>query len=150
MGAMYGLAAVLLIVLATFAQQPADGSQSVPSRYRVGVGPAEPKCDYTPDPQYTVEAKRANAKGTVVVSTTVGVDGCLRDVSILRSLGYGLDEAAVEALRRWHCKPNTRNGKPTPTRLQIEVHFDPKFSQAIAEVTPCTERTSLPSSGSSH
>jgi TonB family protein len=130
--------AVLLATLATFAQQGAPASQSA-GTYRVGVGPAEPKCDYTPDPQYTVKAKRANVKGTVVVSTIVGVDGRLRDISIVRSLGYGLDEAAVKALRRWHCKPNTQNGKPTPTHLQIEVNFDPKLSE-----------DDLPPAGSGH
>jgi len=122
------LPAVLLATLATFAQQGAPGLQSA-GTYRVGIGAAEPTCDYTPDPQYTVKAKRANVKGTVVVSTIVGVDGRLRHISIVRSLGYGLDEAAVKALHRWHCKPNTHNGKPTPTHVQIEVNFDPKLSE---------------------
>ena len=62
----------------------------------------------------------------MVVSTVVGVDGYVRNIRIVRSLGYGLDGTAVEALRRWHCRPNIRNGKLTPTHVQIEVNFDPK------------------------
>ena len=58
----------------------------------------------------------------------VGVNGCLQEIKIIRTLGYGLDESAMYAVKRWRIKPFQENGKPTVKNVQIELDFDPRFS----------------------
>ena len=133
-----------LLSLSVLSQEPRQSRQPKPDRYRVGTGVAAPRCDYTPDPQYTAAAKKAAVKGTVVLSTTEGADGCLRDIKVVRALGYGLDETAVDAVRGWHCHPAIKNGKPVETKITIELNFDPTWpssTQSAADLNPCTKRT---------
>ena len=144
---------VLVIVLLSFAasaQQSRDPSSPNLGKYRVGVGAAAARCDSTPDPQYTPEARKANIKGEVILSATLDVDGCLRDINVVRSLGYGLDATAVNAVRRWHCKPTIKNGEPTPSHINIELNFDPTFQseEPIRDVNPCAEHKSEPATPS--
>ena len=64
-----------------------------------------------------------SSSGSVLLSTVVDVDGTPRDITLMRSAGFGLDEKAVEALAQRHFKPGTMNGRPVPVRAQIEVNF---------------------------
>ena len=133
------LATVFLLSFAALAQQPAQPQSGT---YHVGVGVSAPRCDYMPDPQYSEELRKTDIKGTVVLSATVGIDGCLRDIKAVRKLGYGLDEAAEEAVRLWHCRPVFKNGKPTPSKITVELNFDPTVVpvKSSLDVKPCTER----------
>ncbi len=98
-----------------------------------------------PDAQYTEAAKNAGIKGTVRLSALVGIDGCARDIRVLSSLGYGLDESAVDAVKRWRWRteridfPKTPDGKAQPVRvIAIEVNFDPRWSSVAAlTAEPC-------------
>jgi TonB family protein len=78
---------------------------------------------YAPDPKYSKEAKRAKVQGTVVLAVVVGTDGIAHDISVVRSLGYGLDEEAIRALKTWRFKPAKSLGKPTPVLIHVEVAF---------------------------
>jgi len=82
-----------------------------------------PKLCDAPDPQYTAEAAKDNVKGTVVLRYTLGVDGCARDIEVVRGLGQGLDQAAVSALERFRWQRRTK-----PTLATIEINFDPQTS----------------------
>jgi TonB family protein len=44
-------------------------------------------------------------------------------VRVARSLGLGLDEKAIEAVRKWKFKPGYKDGKPVAVRATIEVNF---------------------------
>ncbi len=57
------------------------------------------------DPEYTEEARVAELEGTVVLSGVIGEDGFAHDLEVLRPLGLGLDENAIEAVRQWHFSP---------------------------------------------
>jgi TonB family protein len=76
-----------------------------------------------PEPTYTEEAHKANFTGSVLVSFTVDQMGFARDVQVVRGAGYGLDERAVEAVRKWTFKPAMRDGKPIAVPATIEVQF---------------------------
>jgi TonB family protein len=78
---------------------------------------------YNPDPEYTEEARRAKVAGTVELSLTVGADGLAHDVTVIKALGYGLDEQAVHSVQEWRFEPAAENGKPVPARITIEVSF---------------------------
>lgn len=74
-------------------------------------------------PEYTAEARKAGVTGAVLVAAEVGIDGRVRHIRIVKSLGYGLDQKAVECLRRWRFKPATRNGMCIPMVVPMEVVF---------------------------
>lgn len=82
-----------------------------------------PHAVFAPDPEYSDKALRAHIGGAVSISLTVGIDGKPRDITVLKKLGYGLDEKAVEAVRQWRFEPATREGKPVETKIQVDVTF---------------------------
>jgi periplasmic protein TonB len=72
---------------------------------------------------YSEEASKAKFEGTCVLSLTVGADGTPRDIKVLRSLGKGLDEKAVNAVNTWKFEPGTKDGTPVATQIEITVEF---------------------------
>ena len=91
--------------------------------YRVGGGVSAPRATYAPDPEYSEEARKAKYQGTVVLWVIVGADGRPHDIRIQRSVGMGLDEKAVEAVRSWRFEPARKDGQPVAVQVNIEVNF---------------------------
>jgi periplasmic protein TonB len=91
--------------------------------FRVGGGVSAPKALYAPDPEYSEEARKAKYQGTCVLWLIVGPDGHPRDVRIARSLGLGLDEKAIEAVKQWKFEPAMKDGKPVAVQINVEVDF---------------------------
>ncbi len=74
--------------------------------------------------EYTEEARRAGIEGVVVLDLIVGLDGRTREIKVLQSLGHGLDEAAVEALRTCQFKPGRKGEEAVAVRLRsFKVRF---------------------------
>jgi TonB family protein len=82
-----------------------------------------PQLIYQIDPEFSEEARRAKINGTVVLVVDVDTQGHPANVRILRSLGMGLDEKAMEAVLRWKFRPGRRDGKPVTVPATIEVSF---------------------------
>jgi TonB family protein len=59
----------------------------------------------------------------VVLNILVGPDGRVIQVKVVRSLGLGLDEQAVTAVRKWRFRAAIRDGKPVPAPAMVEVNF---------------------------
>jgi TonB family protein len=78
---------------------------------------------FTPDPEYSDEARREKYQGTVVLWVVIGPDGVPQHMRVQRSLGMGLDEKAMEAVKTWRFKPAMRNGQPVPVEVSVEVSF---------------------------
>jgi TonB family protein len=78
---------------------------------------------YDPDPDYSEAARKAKYQGTVILWVIVGTDGRPREISVRRSLGMGLDEKAVEAVRRWKFDPAKKDGQAVAVQISIEVNF---------------------------
>jgi TonB family protein len=78
---------------------------------------------YKVDPEFSDEARRSKYQGTVLLRVIIGVDGKPHDISVVRSLGMGLDEKAVEAARLWRFEPALRDGRPVPVEVNMEVGF---------------------------
>jgi periplasmic protein TonB len=91
--------------------------------YKVGNGVTAPVLLYKKEPEYSEEARKAKYQGTVVLEIYVDASGRAVNPRILRSLGLGLDEKAVEAVRMWKFKPGYKDGKPVTVSAQIEVNF---------------------------
>jgi len=91
--------------------------------FRVGGGVTAPRAIYKPDPEYSPEARQAKYQGTVVVSLVVTPDGAARGLRVVRSLGMGLDEKALQAVRQWRFEPARKDGKPVAVAVDVEVNF---------------------------
>jgi protein TonB len=91
--------------------------------YRVGGGVSAPRILYAPDPDYSEEARKAKYQGTVVLWVVVGPDGRPRDIRVQRSLGLGLDEKAMEAVKSWKFEPARKDGQPVAVQINVEVNF---------------------------
>jgi TonB family protein len=75
------------------------------------------------EPEYSEEARAAKYQGTVVVAVTIGAEGTAQNMMVVRSLGLGLDEKALEAISQWKFKPGTKDGYPVPVMATIQVNF---------------------------
>ncbi len=91
--------------------------------YRVGGGVSAPRAIYAPDPEYSDEARKAKYQGTVILWVVVGPEGRVHDIRVQRSLGMGLDDKAVEAVRTWKFEPARKDGQPVPVQINVEVNF---------------------------
>lgn len=91
--------------------------------YRAGGDVTNPIPISRPEPQYSEEARKAKWGGTVLLSVIVDETGHTRDIHVLKPLGLGLDEKAIEAVSKWLFKPGLKDGKPVKVQAQIEVTF---------------------------
>lgn len=81
------------------------------------------KLDRVVKPDYTRAALRAGVEGQVVVLLTIDEAGRVVDAKLVSGLGYGLDEVALEAVRKWRYRPATLDGKPIRTTQREKVRF---------------------------
>jgi len=89
---------------------------------RVGGG-ASPVPIVRVEPEYSEEARRAKWQGTVLLQVTVDENGVPQDIKVIRPLGMGLDQNAVDAVQKWRFKPMLLNGKPVSVSANIEINF---------------------------
>ena len=87
------------------------------------MGITAPRAIYDPEPEYSEEARKVKHQGIVVLSLVVDAQGRARDIRVARSLGMGLDEKAIEAVKKWKFAPGTTNGVAVSMQVNIEVNF---------------------------
>ena len=73
-------------------------------------------------PVYPAIARTAHVQGIVILEATIGEDGVVRDVRVLRSIPL-LDAAAVDAVKQWRFTPTLLNGQPVPIVMTVTVGF---------------------------
>jgi len=118
-----------------FASLPTDitaSSLSVRAHFRY-EGPAAlgvqrsvitpPEVLYQLDPEPSEEARRKVISGTVVVKLIVTPKGEASNVRVIKGLGNGLDEKAIEAVQTWKFKPATKDGEPVAVEIAVEFDF---------------------------
>lgn len=88
-----------------------------------GAGLTAPRAIYHPEPEYSDEARRVHFQGVVSLLIVVEADGHPTHVRVMRSLGMGLDEKALEAVRTWRFEPGTKDGRPLPVLMEVDVDF---------------------------
>jgi TonB family protein len=91
--------------------------------------PAEPVAKVSAE--YSDEARIAELEGAVLLEGVIGEEGVAHDLTILRPLGFGLDEKAVDAVRQWLFQPAQTNERTGSMRSIISVDFflSPKLSR---------------------
>lgn len=91
--------------------------------YPPGNGVSMPRAIYQPEPEFSEEARRVKHQGEVTLQAIIGTDGVPRNLMIVRSLGMGLDEKALEAVRTWRFEPGKMNGRAVAVRMNVIVNF---------------------------
>jgi TonB family protein len=102
---------------------PGSGGNMGGGVFRIGGGVSSPLLLYKVEPEYSEEARKAKFQGTVVLYVVVDEKGNPRELRVVRPLGLGLDEKAIEAVQKWRFKPGVKDGKPVAVAATIEVNF---------------------------
>lgn len=102
---------------------PGKGGNTGGGLFRIGGGVSEPVPIFKPEPEYSEEARKAKFQGAVLLSIVIDETGKTRDVKILRPLGLGLDEKAIEAVLKWRFRPSQKDGRSVAVMANVEVNF---------------------------
>jgi len=102
---------------------PGSGGGTGGGPFKPGTGIEPPQLLREVRPTYTDEARRRAIEGDVVLEIVVRRDGTVGDVRVVRSLGSGLDQRAVSAVRQWRFTPARRLGTPVDVVVDVAVGF---------------------------
>jgi TonB family protein len=101
--------------------RPAQASRTTAAAAQASI--TQPSLIHSVQPEYTPEAKQAKIQGVIEVVITVKEDGTARFESFKKTLGYGLDERAREAVEQWLFTAGTKDGKPVATMVTVSLGF---------------------------
>jgi len=102
---------------------PGEGMGIGGGVYRSGRGVTPPRPIYSPDPEFSEEARKAKYQGTCTLMIIVGTDGKPTNIRVVNSLGMGLDEKAIETGKTWRFEPGQKDGHPVNVEMAVEVDF---------------------------
>lgn len=96
-----------------------------PGVLRAGAGVTYPRIKQQVNPKYTPLAMRVKLMGTVELDAVVRTDGTVGEVQVTKSLDavFGLDDAAIQALKAWRFEPATRKGQPVEVVVGVQLEF---------------------------
>ncbi|HEX3103008.1 MAG TPA: energy transducer TonB [Terriglobales bacterium] len=109
--------------LGTRSPRPFSTMSPADTFYTVGHGVTAPRVMDAPEPPYSEAARKAKYQGTCLLSLIVGSDGHPRDIEVIRALGMGLDEKAVQTVSQWKFQPGMKDGNAVAVHVVIEVTF---------------------------
>jgi TonB family protein len=107
-------------MLLTSLLETADSTQVA---CRIGGKVTAPIAIYAPPPQFSEEAKYAKYQGEVMVQAVVDANGMVQNPHVVRPLGMGLDEKAIENVKQYRFIPAKKDGTPVPVYLTIAINF---------------------------
>lgn len=102
---------------------PGEGGGTGGGIFRVGAGVSPPRAIYQPEPEFSEEARKAKYQGVCTLALVVGADGRPSQIHVASSLGMGLDEKAIEAVKNWKFEPAMKDGHPVAVAIAVEVDF---------------------------
>jgi periplasmic protein TonB len=91
--------------------------------FNVGGGVSEPVLLTQIQPEYSDDGRKARIQGTVELLIIVNADGTVKFDNVRKNLGYGLDQKAIEAVKKWKFVPGKKDGKPVATYVSVLVNF---------------------------
>lgn len=109
-----------LQVAARRTKQPVPETAGV---YHVSREVSAPRIQSKAEPAYSEEARKNKLQGTVQLSLVIDATGTPTQIAVLRPLGLGLDENAIEAVSQWKFSPGMKNGAPVAVQTQVQVTF---------------------------
>jgi len=105
-------------------QKTADPIYDLKNARQNGI--TAPKAIYSPNPEYTDQARKRKVRGSVLLSLVVTAEGDVREPKVIRSLDQDLDKQAVAAVSKWKFTPATKDGQPVSVRIKVEASFNIK------------------------
>jgi TonB family protein len=102
---------------------PGSGGGTGDGPFKPGTGITPPTLIREVKPLYTDDARRRAVEGDVVLEIIVRRDGSVGNVRVLQSLGAGLEQKAIEAVRQWRFGPARRQGQPVDVVVEVSVEF---------------------------
>jgi len=102
---------------------PGSGGNRGGGLRHVGGSVSEPKVIYSVEPEFSEEARKAKTSGDVMVYLWVDERGNPTHVRVVRGMGMGLDERALDAVKQYKFKPAMENGKPVTVEMYVLVNF---------------------------
>lgn len=103
---------------------PGSGGNVGGGYYHVGGGISAPVPLNSVEAEFSDEARRAKYQGVCLIQMIVDAHGNPQNPRVIRPLGMGLDEKALEAVRKYRFKPAMKDGKtPVPVMITVEVNF---------------------------
>lgn len=93
--------------------------------YAGHIGIKPPKAMRMPIPAIPAAASDAHKSGSVITMMIIDAEGTPSSFLVSQSAGYGMDEAALAAIRKWSFKPATFHGTPIPVPIDIKIDFKP-------------------------
>ena len=82
-----------------------------------------PVAKFRIDPEYTELARKARVEGIVIIEAIIDQNGNVTDARILKGLPFGLEQSALDAVKRWKFVPGTLNGQPVPVFYDLTINF---------------------------
>lgn len=113
------------VLPASTSQPPVETPWPPAGVYRQGAGVTTPRLLKPVYATYLPEAMRRGVQGSVVLEAVIETDGTVGEVRITRSLdrASGMDEEAVESLKKWRFEPGKKDDVPVPVVVEIEMSF---------------------------
>ena len=103
---------------------PGSGGNTGGGVYQVGGGISKPILIHEEEAEFSDEARRAKYQGVCLISLIVDAQGNPQNPRVIRALGMGLDEKALEAVRQYKFRPAMKDGKtPVAVMITVEVNF---------------------------
>jgi len=126
------------------APTPVEKREATPQQTRIGNGNVIPNNAVIPPqvlesstPEYTQEGVEAKVEGIVTLEGHVDIKGKVSGLRVIKGLGYGLDQKAIDAVLGWKFRPALRQGAPVEAVTQIEVDFRiPVWYRAVPTEEP--------------
>jgi hypothetical protein len=87
------------------------------------------------EPDSNEYAQSHNVAGMAQYRAVIGPDGKAGEIAVTRPIGFGLDENAVESIRKASFQPGVLDGKPVPVLIDLVVQFR-IFSKRTSVVIP--------------
>jgi protein TonB len=103
---------------------PGEGSNTGGGLEHIGGGVSAPVLQPHAEPEFSEEARKAKFSGSVQVYLIVDEQGMPTHIKVVRPVGMGLDEKAIDNVKTYRFKPAMKNGKPVRVPMWIEVSFD--------------------------
>ncbi len=103
---------------------PGSGGNTGGGAYQIGGDVSAPRLIYQVDAEFSEEARKAKFQGEVVVALVVDATGRPTQIHVIRQVGMGLDEKAVEAVRQYRFTPAKKGGQAVPVMMNVAVNFN--------------------------
>jgi len=102
---------------------PGSGGNTGGGLRHVGGTVSAPEVLHAVDPEFSEQARKAKMSGNVQVYLWVDEHGSPTHIRVIRGIGMGLDEKAIEAVRQYKFKPAMDNGRPVTVEMYVDVNF---------------------------